>query len=89
MNYDLEREIWSRVFKSVLKVSPQSPTRHSKLKAVKCCRVRLGDQVPLCTLLPHSLQVNAKECSLCMTEPLLNFKSVQAATEQVRSKSIG
>ena len=35
------------------------------------------------------LKVNPRECSLCLTEPLLNFPAVQAATEQVTAGGRG
>ncbi len=52
MNFDLEREIWGRVFKTVLKVAP-------------------------------------RECSLMLTEPMFNFKTIQAATEQIVFEEFG
>jgi hypothetical protein len=52
VNFDLEREIWTKVFKSVLKVNP-------------------------------------RECGLLLSEPIFNFRQVQAATEQVSSRALG
>lgn len=34
------------------------------------------------------LQVSSRECGLLVTEPLFNFKQVQAATEQVRAAGV-
>ena len=72
VNYDQEREIWARVLKHVLKV---------------CLLIFTGSTQPswvvhrVLLLLPY--QVNPRDCSLCITEPILNFPQVQAATEQV------
>lgn len=52
VNFDLEREIWNRIFRSVLKISP-------------------------------------RESGLLFTEPLFNFKQVQAATEQIVFEEMG
>jgi len=52
VNYDLEREVWGRVFRSVLKINP-------------------------------------RECGLLLSEPLFNFKQVQAATEQIVFEEFG
>ena len=35
------------------------------------------------------LQVSSRDCGLLVTEPLFNFKQVQAATEQVRAVGVG
>ncbi|KAG1671132.1 hypothetical protein FOA52_005384 [Chlamydomonas sp. UWO 241] len=52
VNFDLEREIWGRCFRSVLKVNPA-------------------------------------DAGMLLTEPLFNFPSVQAATEQIAFEEFG
>ncbi len=55
--WDLEREIWSHAFKSILGLG--AGRQHGGL--------------------------SARDCGLLLSEPMLNFPSVQQATEQVRN----
>ena len=74
VNTHLQRDIWERVFRHLLKVRATPRERLPSAKKSRHVRAHL-----LCNA-PPTNQVNPAECSLVVTEPLFNLPALMVCT---------